>query len=87
MNKSGFKSLKSLFSSFSSLSYTLLSVGLPIVLTYLIALLVITLSSSDIPSNVLAHIYAPSLEHIVMALTLTVIGALTADLAERSFGR
>ncbi len=83
MNISPLNHLKKLFSSISKLSLTLLHIGLPIVLLYLVALLFITLSSPDTPGHVLAHIYTPSLEHITMALTVTVVGAIVADIAER----
>lgn len=83
MNTSPLSSLKRLFSSISELSLTLLHIGLPIVLLYLVALLFVTLSSHDTPGHVLAHIYTPSLEHITMALTVTVVGAIVADIAER----
>ena len=83
MNKTRTSSAKKLFSSFSAISLKLLHVGLPIILCYLLAFLFIALSSQDLPPSVLAHIYAPSLEYVIMALTITVIGALVADIAER----
>ena len=61
----------------------LLLFGLPIVLLYLFTFLFIAISASNLPPEVLAHIYTPSLEHVVMALTITVSGALIADMAER----
>lgn len=83
MNKSKKITLKHLFLSFSSLSINLLHIGLPIVLVYLLALLNVLLSASHLPPNVLSHLYLSSLEHIIMAFTVVVLGALTADLAER----
>jgi hypothetical protein len=53
------------------------------VLVYLLALLNVLLSASHLPPNVLSHLYLSSLEHIIMAFTVVVLGALTADLAER----
>ena len=85
MNKSPIRIIKELLSELSLLSCRLLHVGLPTVLLYLCALLAVTVSASrNTPSYLLAHKYAPALEHIVMALTITVIGAAVADIAERS---
>ena len=83
MNKSKKINLKHLFLSFSSLSLKLLHIGLPIVLVYLLALLSVLLSTPHLPPSVLSHLYLSSLEHIIMALTIVVLGALTADIAER----
>ena len=87
MNKSKFSTLNSLFSSFSTLALDLLFIGNTIVITYLFALLFVTASTPDMPPNALANAYSPSLEHIVMSLTLTVVGALSADIAERKSKR
>ena len=75
--------LKHLLLSFSSMSIKLLHIGLPIILIYLLALLTALLSASNLPSNVLSHLYLSSLEHITMAFTIIIVGAFTADLAER----
>ena len=83
MNKNRFVSLRYLISSFSDLSVKLLLVGLPTVLVYLFALLFMTISAGDIPGYVLAHIYSPMLEYIIMTLTIPVVGALVADIASR----
>ena len=82
MNKSNRNAIKKLLSSFSSLSMNFLLIGLPIILLYLLTFLFIILPS-DLPPNAKANLFSPSIEHIVMALTLTVVGALTADIAER----
>ena len=84
MNKFKLFSLKELFLSFSSISLKFLHFGLPTVLIYLFVLLFKTLSASEMPPNVLAHIYSPMLEYIIMTLTITLIGAFVADIAERN---
>ncbi len=86
MNKSNRNAIKKLFSSFSSLSLNFLLVGLPIILLYLLTFLFIILPS-DLPPNAKANLFSPSIEHIVMAFTLTVVGALTADIAERQLSK
>lgn len=83
MNKSKKITLKHLFSSFSSLSIKLLHIGFPIIFLYFLGLLYTLLSSSHLPSNVLTHLYLPSLEHIIMAFTIMITGALVADIASR----
>ena len=83
MNKTRFISLRYLIFSFSALSVKLLLIGLPTVLVYLFALLFMTLSEGDMPGYVLAHIYSPMLEYIIMTLTITIVGALVADIASR----
>lgn len=82
MNKTKNTTLKKLLSSFSSLSMNFLLIGLPITFLYLLCFLFIILPS-DLPPNAKANLFSPSIEHIVMAFTVTVVGALTADIAER----
>ena len=83
MNKSRFFSFDQRFTSFSSLSLRILHIGLPVILLYLISLLFSMLSSAYLGSSALSYIYSTSLEHIIMALTINVVGAIVADLAER----
>lgn len=83
MNKSKKNTLKTRFATFSSLSIRILHIALPIILIYLFGLVSALITSKGVPPSVLSHLYTPSLEHIVMALTISFAGALVADLAER----
>ena len=69
----------------SRISYIILRTGLPVILIYLLAFLSLLLDSADIPSYVLARKYCYTLEHIIMSVTIIVVGSLTLDLAEKNY--
>lgn len=84
MNKSVFSKLKARFLSLSRISVIFLHIGLPTVLVYLLGVLFSALCTKDQPPYILAHVYTPALEHIIMTLTVVIAAAVAADIAERS---
>ncbi len=57
--------------------------GLSVILLYLIAVIILILSTPDIPPYILSRIHFDTLEHIVMSATLIIIGTAVIDLCEK----
>ncbi len=62
----------------------ILHIGLPIIIFYLLFFLFTALSLTNIPGYVIAKIHYNTLEHIIMSITLLIIGAVSVDLAKKS---
>ena len=67
----------------STASKILLISGLSIVLIYLVYIFISVLSLNSTSSLVLIHIFFPQLEHVLMSLTLIIIGALLLDVTAK----
>lgn len=65
-----------------------LRVGLPIILIYLSAFLVMICSqSNELPGYIMARIHFYTLEHIVMSAVLVISGGLLIDILERKISK
>lgn len=76
--------------SFPFLSRTsahIIGIGLPVILIYLCALLLILLSTPELPGYVLAKKHFDFLEHIVMSATIVITGAALVDVEEKKQSR
>ncbi len=67
----------------SRIASLILSVGLPIIAVYFVYIVISVISSTNTSPSVLVHTYSPQLEHIVMSLTLIIIGAVLMDISEK----
>ncbi len=65
------------------ISKVLLISGLSLILIYLVYILLSALSLKSTSSDVLVHIYFPQLEHVIMSMTLIIIGSLLLDLTAK----
>jgi hypothetical protein len=61
-----------------------LHIGFPIIIFYLSFFLFTVLSLTEMPGYLIAKIHYHTLEHIIMSVTLLIIGAISIDLAKKS---
>ena len=69
--------------SISDISIKILSLGLPLIIGYLILLINSICSHTNTDKKVLIHIYLPWLEYIMMSLCIIVIGAIIFDITKK----
>ena len=69
--------------SISDISIKILSLGLPLIIGYLILLINSICSHTNTAKKVLIHIYLPWLEYIMMSLCIIVIGAIIFDITKK----
>ena len=67
----------------TNISKTILYTGLPTIFLYLIYLIVSINSHSNTSREVIIHIYSPQLKHVILSLTILLIGALLFDITEK----
>lgn len=67
----------------SVLSRRLLCSALPFLCLCLIWLMISVISCTDTSPDVITHTYTPALEHIMISLTLLILGALLLDISEK----
>ena len=64
-------------------AYRLLITALPFLLAPILTVFYLMLSEGETHRLILIHRYLPYVEHLVMSLTLLLLGALLLDLTER----
>ena len=66
--------------SLSDVAAKLLIAGLSVIIAYLIYIVVSILTMPNTNADVLKHVFAPQLEHILMSLMLVIGGSLLLDI-------
>ena len=88
-----FKKKHKAFEKFKNLSLVgasarVIKIGLPIILLYLLAFLImISRLSEDIPTYIIARTYFDTLEHIAVSALLIISGALLLDMLEKKISK
>lgn len=72
----------------SPIAKKILSVGLSVISVYMVYLLIAVADHLKLGcSSVAVHIYSPQLEHVIMALTILILGTFAMDITEKELDK
>ncbi len=75
--------MKKILEGFSQSALRLLVSGMSLLVIYFIYIFYAVWTHTTADTSVLIHLYFPLLEHVIMSLTILILGALLLDIAEK----